>query len=209
MRLIVYSRTRLFAECLASGLLIREDVTKALGLFEIAEVFACLARDRPCALIVDLSQDEAWDDAARLQPFCGETLLLGLAVRDTPEEVIRCARVGCAGIVERDSSIERMVATIRRALRGELSCSPRSAAGLMRALSPAGDLSDSLPECLTRRETEICGLVCEGLTNKQIARELNCSEGTVKNHVHHILGKLNVTRRSGLPRKILVQRIGA
>ncbi|MEL6169856.1 MAG: LuxR C-terminal-related transcriptional regulator, partial [Pseudomonadota bacterium] len=52
---------------------------------------------------------------------------------------------------------------------------------------------------LTRREREVCLLVCEGLTNKEIAREMNRSVGTVKNHIHSILGKLDVPRRGAIP----------
>lgn len=49
---------------------------------------------------------------------------------------------------------------------------------------------------LTRRQTEIAHLLERGLTNKEIANKLNISPATVKNHVHAILGKLDLDRRS-------------
>ena len=49
--------------------------------------------------------------------------------------------------------------------------------------------------CLTPREREIVALIDKGYSNKEIARELNMAVSTVKNHVHHILGKLEVDRR--------------
>ena len=49
---------------------------------------------------------------------------------------------------------------------------------------------------LTPREMDILGLIEEGLSNKQIARRLNIGVSTVKNHVHNVLAKLHVTRRT-------------
>ena len=51
---------------------------------------------------------------------------------------------------------------------------------------------------LTRREREIAVLIAEGLSNKEIARDLRIGASTVKNHVHSILEKLNVRRRSAI-----------
>ncbi|NBC28621.1 MAG: hypothetical protein GVY29_01350 [Spirochaetes bacterium] len=51
---------------------------------------------------------------------------------------------------------------------------------------------------ITRRETEILELVAQGLTNKEIAGRLFISEGTVKNHLHRIMGKLNAGNRTEL-----------
>ena len=51
---------------------------------------------------------------------------------------------------------------------------------------------------LTRREREIMLLVSEGLQNKEIGRQLDVSEGTVKIHLHHIFKKLHVANRTAL-----------
>jgi DNA-binding CsgD family transcriptional regulator len=56
--------------------------------------------------------------------------------------------------------------------------------------------AQSQPEELTRREREILELVADGLSNKEIARHLRIELPTVKTHVHHVLAKLRVTRRS-------------
>jgi DNA-binding NarL/FixJ family response regulator len=58
-----------------------------------------------------------------------------------------------------------------------------------------GNPADPDPQRLTRRESEVVALIDRGLSNKQIAAELNLSLATVKNHVHSILDKLNVARR--------------
>ena len=51
---------------------------------------------------------------------------------------------------------------------------------------------------LTRRETEVAGLVSQGLANKAVAEQLRVTEGTVKIHLHSIYRKLRVSNRAGL-----------
>lgn len=58
------------------------------------------------------------------------------------------------------------------------------------------------PETLTRREREIAMLVGEGLSNKEIAKDLSIGPSTVKNHVHNILEKLRVRRRSAIAQQL-------
>jgi two-component system nitrate/nitrite response regulator NarL len=89
------------------------------------------------------------------------------------------------------------MAAVHSAVRGELVCSPRTAAMLLHRVSlphgrPSADPDKSM---LTQREQDIVLLLNEGLSNKQIARSLNIQSATVKNHVHSILSKLRVSRR--------------
>ena len=59
---------------------------------------------------------------------------------------------------------------------------------------------------LTHREREIMGLVSEGLSNKEIARQLNISQGTVKVHLYNIFQKLEISNRTVLATIALLQR---
>jgi two-component system nitrate/nitrite response regulator NarL len=86
-------------------------------------------------------------------------------------------------------------------MRDEQPCSARVAAGLLRRLrrmansNREGDDARSLPT-LTVRETQVIELICAGLSNKDIARRLNIGLATTKAHVHNLLGKLNMQRRT-------------
>ena len=76
-------------------------------------------------------------------------------------------------------------------------CRPAVAAALLRrvaSLPREGAPVDA--RTLTPRELEIVSLIADGLANKEIARSLQIEVATVKNHVHHILAKLGVTRRT-------------
>jgi DNA-binding NarL/FixJ family response regulator len=131
--------------------------------------------------------------------------LVAFAVSDIDHEIVVGAMAGIAGYVHRDGSVAELVTEVLNAVRGELHCSPRLAARLLQqiaSLSLGGGKGGSAPDAnegpraLTRRESEILGLVDQGLSNKEIARALNISFATVKNHVHHILDKLQVRRRT-------------
>lgn len=82
-----------------------------------------------------------------------------------------------------------------------------------RDLSPSRDDADGkiekLLELLTDRERQIARLVSEGLSNKEIARKLNVSQGTVKVHLYNIFQKLEITNRTVLATIALLQRTSA
>ena len=61
--------------------------------------------------------------------------------------------------------------------------------------SPAS-ADDGMTETLSRREIEVLRLVKAGLTNREIAQRIVVETGTVKRHVHNILGKLNARNRT-------------
>ncbi|SCB38060.1 RNA polymerase sigma factor, sigma-70 family [Bradyrhizobium yuanmingense] len=78
-------------------------------------------------------------------------------------------------------------------------------------LSPTVEKTDSskidnLLELLTPRERQIVRLVSEGMSNKEIAHQLNVSDGTVKVHLHNIFQKLEITNRTVLATLALLQR---
>lgn len=202
MNLLIFSRTRLFAECLASGLAAHPRVASATGRYDLPQALAEARAAPPTAIVVDLASD-GWEAAAAFADACPESAVMGFAVGPSADDFLRCARSGCRGVIPHDASADATVMLIRQALRHEIDCPPGHVAKMMHALHAGARAGPApLPPCLTRREGQICSLLCGGLTNKEIARELACSEGTVKNHVHAILGKLQVTRRSALPARL-------
>ena len=134
--------------------------------------------------------------------------LVAIGIADSDTEVVACAERGCVGYVTRDGSVEELAEMVRGAARGELTCSPRTAGTLMRRLGAlAAELRPaSAMARLTRREREVAALMQEDLSNKEIATRLRIEVATVKNHVHNVLDKLQVHRRSEAAR--LVSRPG-
>jgi DNA-binding NarL/FixJ family response regulator len=127
-----------------------------------------------------------------------EAKIIALGVEDDEDIVLACAEAGVSGFVPPEGTLDDLLATVESVRRGEILCSPRTAGVLLRRVaSLAGNRDSAWIELrLTRRELQIVQLIDEGCSNKEIARLLTISLATVKNHVHNILEKLDVTRRS-------------
>jgi DNA-binding NarL/FixJ family response regulator len=151
----------------------------------------------PDVVVVDRAMPDALSTAKSIAELsCAK--VVAFAIADMDQAVIECAEAGLAGYVTRDGSVEDLVDAVERAMRGEVLCSPRVAATLFRrlaALSAAAPATAPRETELTQREREIGLLIERGLSNKEIARHLSIGTATVKNHVHHILEKLDVRRR--------------
>ncbi len=124
--------------------------------------------------------------------------IVALAVPHVATDVIACADAGFTSYVPRDSSYPELIKIIGMALRGETPCDPKISRSLLeevaRRKEPTSDCRPDNP--LTRRQAEILSYVARGLSNKEIASELNLSIATVKNHVHLVLKKLCLKSRS-------------
>jgi two-component system, NarL family, nitrate/nitrite response regulator NarL len=108
--------------------------------------------------------------------------------------VLRYAGAGFAGYAPREMSLADLVEVLQGIARGEVRYSRRITTTLLHRLAsvvlPTGGAVQ-----LTPRETEIARLIDDGLSNREIARRLAIGVTTVKNHVHHLLEKLKVSRR--------------
>ena len=200
MRCLIFSANRLFGECLCAGLCAQEAVEFAKTCVTAQEISAAVEQHRITSVLVDMSDPDACLVIRPLRAAQPGLCILALSVDDqVADEVVGCAKIGCHGVVPRDASLKTVVDVIAAAERGEIAMRPNVVAGIMRALAePRKTPVVAATECLTRREREICTLVAEGLTNKEIAREVNRSVGTVKNHVSSILTKLHVPRRGAI-----------
>lgn len=127
--------------------------------------------------------------------------ILGLGLVHEPHLILHHIEAGVNGYVLREGSVDDLLQNVRAALHGQALASPEIVALLMQRLAELARLAEeqgfdlSKPLDLTPREREVLEHLAEGLTNQQIADRLYISEGTVKNHVHNILDKLNVSNR--------------
>ena len=129
-----------------------------------------------------------------------KVLILGLS-EENHHDTLRYIEAGAAGYIMKDSSLKGLIDIIRLAQKGEARVSTRMAGAMMerlfrlaRAFSAAEHRIDGDVR-LTSRELEVLQFISEGLTNQEIAARLVVEVGTVKNHVHRILEKLNVSSR--------------
>ncbi|WP_309696758.1 response regulator transcription factor [Armatimonas sp.] len=123
-----------------------------------------------------------------------KTAVLMLSTYDNPTYMARAVAGGAAGYLLKGIDHDTLLEAMRAVLRGEQLL---TAQDLIRSLKVVGDSAQAadLIEPLTRREEEVLKLVATGLTNREIGGVLFISEGTVKTHVEHVIGKLGVSDR--------------
>lgn len=124
-----------------------------------------------------------------------------LTTFEEDEEVFSALRAGAAGFLLKDSPSEKLCEAIRLAARGETWLQPSVAAKLVTEFGritarPAPARTGSLLEPLSVREQDVLRCLADGMSNKEIGRRLTISEGTVKNHMSQVLGKLQVLDRT-------------
>jgi DNA-binding NarL/FixJ family response regulator len=130
-----------------------------------------------------------------------DTKVLALGLTEEKKRVLRYVEAGATGYILKDDSLDDMIENVRAAVDDKVFVSPKIAAAMMERLSDLAqmfsDVENSVTDDagLTPREIEVLELIGEGLTNQEISQQLVIEVGTVKNHVHSILDKLNVGSR--------------
>ncbi len=196
-RVLVVADIRLYREGLAQ-ILGREAELSVVGSAAGLEDAVRGVRDlRPEVVLIDQAMPESLAAIRAIRVLAPNVRVVALAVPDTDQHLIACAEAGVVGYVTRAAGVADLITTIQSAARGELVCSPRVAATLLRRVTAlaAGDRSREEDVRLTARELEILELLERGMSNKDIARHLGIEVATAKNHVHNILGKLQVHGR--------------
>jgi DNA-binding NarL/FixJ family response regulator len=128
-----------------------------------------------------------------------KVLVIGLP--ESESMILEYVAAGAAGYVLQDVPVERLLDNVRAVHEDKAIVSPTVAAALMERIAELSritsqhQLNPEAYDLLTPREREVLALIGEGLTNQQIGERLFIEVGTVKNHVHNILKKLEVNSR--------------
>jgi two-component system, NarL family, nitrate/nitrite response regulator NarL len=133
------------------------------------------------------------------------TRLVFFAASIEDRELVMSAAAGAYGIIPKDVELEILVRSLRQVADGQrLLPLPSDQAGSREQRNIA--VSDNALTVLTERERQIMRLVSEGLSNKEIGRRLNISDGTIKQHLHHIYQKLEISNRTLLAALAISQK---
>jgi two-component system, NarL family, nitrate/nitrite response regulator NarL len=197
IRLLIVAGVRLYREGMASNLDHREGFSVVGTAGTHPEALDLVGVLRPAVVVLDMAVDRSLELVAAVKCLDRAVKVIAFAVEENDPDIIACAEVGVDGYVACDGSMADLTSTISSVMRGELLCSPRVAATLLRHVGTlATDAREpSATDGLTSREAEILGLIDRGLSNKEIAVHLHIEVATVKNHVHNLLEKLHVGSR--------------
>lgn len=130
------------------------------------------------------------DATYQIRGICPKSHVLFLAVSTSDNELFRAVQAGARGFLSKTDNARQLVDAIRRINAGETFFPPAITARLL------DQLAAPQPQVLTIREADTLSLIGEGMTNKEIAGALGISQNTVKTHVRHILGKLQLRNRA-------------
>lgn len=124
--------------------------------------------------------------------------LVMIGMETDAQYFLQAIREGAMGYLPKDASALEVVSAVRTVVAGGAVCSADLCAFLFRLAAQQNQLPNFRVRerlGLTSREQQLVGLISRGMTNKEIAAELQLAENTVRNHIHRMLRKLNVTHR--------------
>src|SRR5215203_1122410 len=196
----------MFREGLAAILLSRGDDVEVVGRSSsgVEDAIALIKRNTPDVIIaqIDVDLNTAKDVLFRIRSASPHSRIVVLTIFDNLRYLKALSKLGIGAYLHKSSSSEELIAIIGSLSRDEggenvVVSMPR---GLLERLGeePMGALSE--------RESEIVVLAARGLSNHQIAAELNLSEATVKRHLANVYQKIGVRSRSEAVRTALMEQ---
>ncbi len=196
VRVLVVDDQRLIRESIASLLDLQPGVTVVGTAADGAEAVDTALALEPDVVLMDVRMPvmdgiEAVGVLARRLPACRVVMLTTF---DDEEYVVRALRRGAGGYLLKDRPASELAAAVRLAHAGVAQLDPAAAARIATALGRPTVVSSD--HGLTTREVDVLRLVATGSTNREIAQRLYLSEGTVKNHLSRILGRLGLRDRT-------------
>jgi len=193
----------LFRDGLRAVLSVQPGIEVVAEAGDGKEAVAIAKRLEPKVALMDLRMPvmngvEATRSIRSQVPSCQ---VIVLTTFDDDEQVFDALRAGALGYLLKDSSTARLVEAIGAAARGESFLQPSIAAKVLaefNRLSPKQRPAENIPPWakLSSREIEVLKQLAAGKSNKEIGVTLNLAEGTVKNHLSNIFGKLGVLDRT-------------
>jgi DNA-binding NarL/FixJ family response regulator len=162
---------------------------------------------RPDVVLMDVRMPEM-DGVAATQAISArfpDTGVIILTTFEDDEFVFGGLEAGARGYLLKDISSEEMAQAIRKVAAGDALIQPSITRKVLTEFSrlataaeqpAAKPLQPGLVEPLTEREQEVLSALAKGLSNREIARQLVITEGTVKNHVSSLIAKLEVRDRT-------------
>jgi DNA-binding NarL/FixJ family response regulator len=180
--------------------LFRDGLVGALDVIDDVHVVGVVADgEQAVAKTIELTPDVVLMDlnlpttpgleaTRRIVAAVPECAVLVLTMLDEQRTVIAAMNVGARGYLLKDAEQQEVVAAIRTVAAGGAVFGPGIAARMLQRDGPNRDL--------TARESEVLAMIAQGLSNTEIAGELELSLKTVQNHVANVLAKLQVQDRT-------------
>src|SRR5260221_5092264 len=142
------------------------------------------------------ASDDDW--LADVQESIPEIKVVLFGMDEDPDIFLRAVRRGIAGYVLKNASATDLLDAVRTVAQGEATCPPTFCKVLFKTLAAGStEYKDGRATQfdLTQRQRQLMSLVAMGLSNKEIAANLNLSEFTVKNHIYRVMKQVDAQSR--------------
>lgn len=197
MRLLLVDDHVLFREGLATMLSTQPDFEIVGSAGSVAEAIASAGKLKPDLILMDFTMPDGTglEATKTILADLPETKIVFLTVHEDDERLFAAIRIGAKGYLPKNISAQKLADYLRGVEGGKAAISRTMAGRIMDELARTEPATPSVVTNLTPRELEVLLEIESGASNKEIAERLYISERTVKNHVGHILEKLNLRNR--------------
>jgi DNA-binding NarL/FixJ family response regulator len=205
IRLMLVDDQSLFREALRTLLSMQPDFEIAAEAENGARAVTLAATHRPDVILMDLRMPVMGGVEAtrRVLAAAPAARVVVLTTFEEDEEIFAAMRAGAVGYLLKACSADKLCGSVRAAAQGTSVLEPSVAARMMAELNRLstqaerrGAAAQALIDPLSERELAVLRLLAVGCSNKEIGVRLSITEGTVKNHMTNVLGKLGVLDRT-------------
>jgi DNA-binding NarL/FixJ family response regulator len=202
IRVLLVDDQALFREGLHTLLSVHPGIQVVGEAANGEEAVRCVTTLQPKVVLMDLRMPVLGGVEAtrRVRAADASCQVIVLTTFDDDEDVFEALRAGAAGYLLKDGPSGKLVEAIRATARGESFLEPSITAKVVAEFNRLSNIRRPAPptmlEPLSDRESEVLRYLAQGKSNKEIAAALGLAEGTVKNHMTNILGKLGVLDRT-------------
>ena len=193
IKVLVVDDHRMFAESLVRLLSDNDEVVIVGGAHSIEAAMRAIEKTRPDLVLLDyrLPDGDAPDCLRRIALLDHEPRVLVMTGLGDDATLLRAHQAGCAGVITKDNSADELSAAVLTVGRGK----PFRSDARLGRLEGRRSRWAFEDETLTAREREVLTLLAAGRTTLQMARELDVSINTVRNHVQRVLKKTGTASR--------------
>jgi len=200
-RVLIIEDNRVLCEGLVSLINGEKDMRVVATLGSGNDILPLIRRLKPQVILLDLGlwNNERKQVLEKIRNDFPCVQLIGMGLIPSQTDIIESVEAGASGFILKDASTNELLGTIRSVTQGIKVLPPQLLNTLFthvieNALKKGkGKLANAVK--MTKREREIIALIADGMSNKEIAQQLNIATHTVKSHVHNIMEKLALHTR--------------
>jgi DNA-binding NarL/FixJ family response regulator len=200
-RILVIEENRILREGIAAMLNKQADMRVKTTIGSDNDILQKVSRIKPHVILLDMGLKKFIESSfiESIKANMPETKLIGMGSLPSQSDIVEFVEAGASGFILKDSTPKEYLGTIRSVAQGENVLPHSLAAPLFsHVIENAHKKNKRKPVIsvrITKRERDIAVLIADGLSNKEIAQQLNIAIHTVKSHVHNIMEKLALHTR--------------